>query len=133
MVEGLRPAHKLCDLLYAFKLAKSSYLYQKRALTRSDKYAEVRKRICEIFEKSGECYGYRRSKKGCSADNAAMEGFFGRLKAEFFYGRSWQGYSIKEFIQELDRYITWYNESRIKLSLGGKSQKQYREQLGIMV
>ena len=29
------------------------------------------------------------SKKGCSPDNAACEGFFGRLKNEMFYGRSW--------------------------------------------
>ena len=28
------------------------------------------------------------SKKGCSPDNAACEGFFGRLKNEMFYGRS---------------------------------------------
>lgn len=28
------------------------------------------------------------SKKGCSPDNAACEGFFGRLKNEFFYHRS---------------------------------------------
>ena len=28
------------------------------------------------------------SKKGCSPDNAACEGFFGRLKNELFYGRS---------------------------------------------
>lgn len=30
------------------------------------------------------------SKKGCSPDNAACEGFFGRLKTEFFYGRDWR-------------------------------------------
>lgn len=29
------------------------------------------------------------SKKGCSPDNSACEGFFGRLKNEFFYGRDW--------------------------------------------
>ena len=27
------------------------------------------------------------SKKGCSPDNSAMEGFFGRLKNEFFHHR----------------------------------------------
>lgn len=31
------------------------------------------------------------SRKGCSPDNSACEGFFGRLKNEMFYGRSWQG------------------------------------------
>lgn len=31
------------------------------------------------------------SRKGCSPDNARAEGFFGRLKIEFFYGRDWNG------------------------------------------
>ena len=36
--------------------------------------------------------------KGCSPDNAAAEGFFGRLKNELFYGRDWRGvgYEAKE-------------------------------------
>ena len=34
------------------------------------------------------------SKKGCSPDNSACEGFFGRLKNEMFYGRSWKEVSI---------------------------------------
>lgn len=71
------------------------------------------------------------SKKGCSPDNSAMEGFFGRLKVEFFYERNWKGISVDEFMDELDDYIRWYNEKRIKLSLGGLSPKQYRESLGI--
>lgn len=35
------------------------------------------------------------SKKGCSPDDAACEGFFGRLKNEMFYGRSWVGVPAK--------------------------------------
>jgi transposase InsO family protein len=31
------------------------------------------------------------SRKGCSPDNAACEGFFGRLKMELFYYRDWAG------------------------------------------
>lgn len=31
------------------------------------------------------------SRKGCSSDNAACEGFFGRVKNEMFYGRNWTG------------------------------------------
>lgn len=45
------------------------------------------------------------SRKGCSPDNAACEGFFGRLKNEMFYGYSWSGVSINQFIEELDKYI----------------------------
>ncbi|MEW6081725.1 MAG: IS3 family transposase [Bacillota bacterium] len=70
------------------------------------------------------------SKKGCSPDNAACEGFFGRLKNELFYGRSWAGVSIEEFIDRLDSYLHWYNEKRIKISLGGRSPMEYRQSLG---
>jgi transposase InsO family protein len=71
------------------------------------------------------------SKKGCSPDNAACEGFFGRTKNEMFYGRSWTGVSIAQLIDELDSYLRWYNEERIKMSLGGKSPKAYRQSLGL--
>jgi putative transposase len=70
------------------------------------------------------------SKKGCSPDNAACEGFFGRLKNELFYGRSWAGVSIEGFMGRLDSYLHWYNEKRIKMSLGGKSPTEYRQSLG---
>ncbi|MFW5556327.1 MAG: IS3 family transposase [Roseburia inulinivorans] len=70
------------------------------------------------------------SKKGCSPDNSACEGFFGRLKNEMFYNRKWDGVSIDEFISILDTYIHWYAESRIKMSLGGLSPLQYRKALG---
>jgi transposase InsO family protein/transposase-like protein len=69
------------------------------------------------------------SKKGCSPDNSACEGFFGRLKNEFFYGRSWQGVGIDEFIARLDAYLHWYNEVRIKQSLGYLSPVEYRQSL----
>ena len=60
-------------------------------------------------------------------------GFFGRLKNEVFYGRSWIGVSPDDFAQELDDYINWYNCKRIKLSLGGLSPIEYRQRLGCAV
>lgn len=71
------------------------------------------------------------SKKGCSPVNSAMEGFLGRLKVEFFYGRDWSGWAVEEFMDALDEYIHWYNEKRIKLSLAGMSPIQYRRSLGL--
>lgn len=71
------------------------------------------------------------SRKGCSPDNAACEGFFGRLKTELFYPRQWQATTIEQFFQALDAYIRWYNENRIKVSLGCLSPLEYRESLGI--
>ena len=72
------------------------------------------------------------SRKGCSPDNAACEGLFGRLKNEMFYNRDWMDVSIKEFIHVLDGYLMWYNEKRIKQSLGYKSPKGYRQSLGLV-
>lgn len=72
------------------------------------------------------------SKKGCSPDNSACEGFFGRLKNEMFYNRSWSNISIEEFIKILDQYIHWYSEKRRKLSLGGLSPIEYRKSLGLI-
>ena len=71
------------------------------------------------------------SKKGCPPDNAACEGFFGRLKNEMFYDRSWVGVAMEEFMGILDKYLVWHNEKRIKLSLGGMSPLEYRLNLGL--
>ncbi|MBU0539676.1 MAG: IS3 family transposase, partial [Gammaproteobacteria bacterium] len=72
------------------------------------------------------------SRKACSPENAACEGFFGRLKTEMFYPRDWRSTTIAQFIEELDAYIRWYNEKRIKISLGYLSPIEYRESLGLV-
>lgn len=71
------------------------------------------------------------SKKGYSPDNAACEGFFGILKNEMFYDRDWTDVSIEEFISEVNEYIIWFREERIKMSLGGISPMEYRRSLGL--
>jgi transposase InsO family protein len=70
------------------------------------------------------------SRKACSPDNAACEGFFGRLKNELFYARDWVNTTVDEFTAELDAYIRWYNEARIKISLGSMSPMEHRKSLG---
>lgn len=71
------------------------------------------------------------SRKGYSPDNAACEGFFGRLKNELFYARDWRMTTVEQFVQDLDAYIRWYNETRIKISLGARSPIEYRRALGL--
>lgn len=72
------------------------------------------------------------SRKGYTPDNAACEGFFGRLKNEMFYNRNWLNVSIDEFIDEVNKYIEWYSHKRRKLSLGGLSPLSYRKSLGLL-
>lgn len=72
------------------------------------------------------------SKKGCSPDNSACEGLFGRIKNEMFYIRDWGDTSVQQFIEILDEYLIWYNDKRIKESLGYMSPREYRQSLGLV-
>ena len=72
------------------------------------------------------------SKKGCSPDNSDCEGVFGRIKNEMFYNTDWSGVNISEFIGILNDYLYWYNEKRIKKSLGYLSPIEYRHRLGLV-
>ncbi len=83
----------------------------------------------EIMDDSGLIRSM--SKKGCSPDNSACEGFFGRLKNEFFYNRKWNNTTAQDFMKQLNDYIIWYNEKRIKQSLGYLSPVDYRKSLGL--
>ncbi len=47
-----------------------------------------------------------------------------------FYNKDSPGVNIFEFMQELNDYISWYNEERIKTSLGNLSPVEYRRKLG---
>ena len=38
-----------------------------------------------------------------------------------FYKRDWKDVSLDEFINIVNNYIKWYNETRIKQTLGYKS------------
>lgn len=64
------------------------------------------------------------SRKGNCLDNSVMENFFGLLKQEIYYGVVY--YSYEELKSEIERFIKYYNEKRIKEKLGWMSPVQYR-------
>ena len=64
------------------------------------------------------------SRRGNCLDNAVMENFFGLLKSELLYLQKFD--SAEQFIEELKEYLHYYNYSRIKSKLNGKSPVQYR-------
>ncbi len=66
------------------------------------------------------------SRKGNCLDNAVMESFFGRLKAECFYGREFN--TREEIVNAVRDYLDYYNHRRIQLKLKGLSPIQYRRQ-----
>ena len=66
------------------------------------------------------------SRKGNCLANAVMENFFGLLKSELLYLQKFD--SLNHFLMELEDYLRYYNEERIKEKLNGMSPVQYRTQ-----
>ena len=64
------------------------------------------------------------SRKGNCLDNAIIENFFGILKSEMFYTQKFK--SIKQLKKEIDKYIIYYNNERIKSNLNKMSPIKYR-------
>ena len=64
------------------------------------------------------------SRKGNCLDNAIIENFFGTLKAEMFYTQKFK--SIEQLKKEIDKYIIYYNNERIKSNLNKMSPIKYR-------
>lgn len=71
------------------------------------------------------------SKKGCSPDNAACEGLVGQIKNEMFYHQDWTGVSIQTFTDNLNDYLIWYNQKKIKQSQGNMRPREYTQNLGL--
>jgi transposase InsO family protein len=66
------------------------------------------------------------SRKGNCLDNSVMENFFGLLKSELLYLQEFD--SVEHFRKELEDYLDYYNNKRIKCKLKGLSPVQYRIQ-----
>ena len=54
------------------------------------------------------------------------------LVNKMFYSRDWGDTSVQQFIEILDEYLIWYNDKRIKESLGYMSPREYRQSLGLV-
>lgn len=66
------------------------------------------------------------SRKGNCLDNAVIENFFGLLKSELLYLQEFD--SMDQFRTELEEYLDYYNNRRIKLKLNGLTPAQHRSQ-----
>lgn len=66
------------------------------------------------------------SRKGNCLDNAVIENFFGILKSELLYLQEFD--SLEHFRLELEDYLDYYNNRRIKLKLNGLTPAEHRSQ-----
>jgi hypothetical protein len=60
VIDALRTDYPLNELISATGISKSSYFYQRKALSRADKYCEIRQQVKDIFRWNRCVYGYRR-------------------------------------------------------------------------
>ena len=132
IIERLKPEHALNDLLHVAKMPRSSFYYKE---IKRNKPTE-----CPIIHSDqGVLYGTAEwvkmlegkavqsmNRRGNCYDNAVIESFFAILKSECFYSRSY--HSIAELQAEIEEYLVYYNQKRIKLAFKGLSPVQYRAQ-----
>ncbi|TCK96567.1 integrase-like protein [Paraburkholderia sp. BL9I2N2] len=112
---GTRPGAELVNTMTDVAIEKVAN-YNDRPVVHSDRGAHYRW-PCWLSRISDAKLIRSMSRKGCSPDNAACYGFFGRLKMELFYPRDRQATTIDQFIEAVDCYIRWYNESGSKSRL----------------
>ena len=58
------------------------------------------------------------SRKGNCLDNSPMENFFGKMKNEMFYGYEYTFNTLEELKKEMENYISYYNNQRIRVCQG---------------
>ena len=66
------------------------------------------------------------SRVGKCIDNGPMEGFFGTLKSEMFYGKKFK--DLEELKTKIITYIKFYNEKRFQKGLKCMAPLEYRHQ-----
>jgi putative transposase len=60
LIAGLRPQHKLTDLLHVAGLARSTFYYHRQATQCADQHSAMEARIRAVYEEHKGRYGYRR-------------------------------------------------------------------------
>lgn len=64
------------------------------------------------------------SRAALCIDNGPMEGFWGILKRECYYGKRFT--SKQELVQMIERYIRYYNTRRVQRNLGVTPMEKYK-------
>jgi putative transposase len=49
------------------------------------------------------------------------------------HAHSWQGITVEDFMQQIEAYMVWYRDMRIKISLGDLSPAEYKIRIGLAI
>tara|TARA_R110002072_G_C7876320_1_gene527641 strand:+ start:579 stop:1292 length:714 start_codon:yes stop_codon:yes gene_type:complete len=108
----------------ALKMALSREVIEAACVFHSDQGIEY---AAHDYRELVESAGMTRSmsRKGNPLDNAAMESFFGTMKAEAVHRQVYQ--SDIEAVAEIIAYIEFYNRDRLHSALGYQSPENYEK------
>lgn len=86
-----------------------------------------------MYQELKEEYGFTQSmsRAGYCIDNQPIERFFGTLKAEYYYRKSF--FSTEALKQGIDKYIDFYNWRRVTLTFEGLSPMVFRKQYEVAI
>ena len=82
----------------------------------------------KVFKDKLDAVGMKQSmsRVGKCIDNGPMEGFFGILKSEMFYGKKFK--SMDDLVSKIKSYIKFYNEDRYQKRLKCLAPLEFRSQ-----
>nr|WP_157108823.1 IS3 family transposase [Corynebacterium aquilae] len=125
---GFNPDQMLVDISLQKALQHNPPDDPKKLVIHSDRGCQYRSR--NWFE-AAKTVGFQqwKSRKGCSPDNAACEGFFGRLKVEMFHDYKWS--KKTELAQAVEDYLQFCNNSRISNALDGMTIAEHQHMLAV--
>lgn len=120
VLNELRQFYPLDELLRAAEIPRSTFYYHLKALSKPDKYADVKKRISEIYHENRGRYGYRRvtlslHREGKQINHKAVQRLMGTLSLKaaikvkryrsyrgevgqtaLMFSKRFQGYAVNE-------------------------------------
>lgn len=85
-----------------------------------------------MYQELKETYGFTQSmsRAGYCIDNQPIERFFGTLKAEYYYRKSFS--SSEQLEKGIDQYVDFYNWRRVTLTFEGLSPMMFRKQYQVV-
>ena len=72
IIDAIKNKYSLPSLLHKLQILKSSYYYQKKAISCKDKYENLRTRIKGLYEENKKRYGYRRIHTSLKRENIVI-------------------------------------------------------------
>lgn len=105
-----------------FRMAREMHPDAKPLFHDDRGYQYTNRRFKKMLDEAGMVHSM--SRPGRCIDNGPMEGFFGTVKAEMFYGMKFD--HMDQLIEEIHHYMHYYQHERWQEKLGCMAPEEFR-------